>query len=173
MDFNLLPREITPSKSQKKVTSAANKIAMFFLGVFILAVLLGGGLYLLFNSRLEAVKKEAGELTVNIQSLQSTEQSLILLKDRVQKISAILNSRTNENYYTKHNEVLAVAPETVTFEESEIEAGRSILGVKILDSLSLVGLFSGLRASSSFSSLVVSELTYSPITGFLVSLDVF
>jgi hypothetical protein len=173
VDINLLPRETAPSKSQQKALSAANKIAMFFCGAFLLLVLFGGGLYLFFNSRLDTAKKEGEGLTVNIRSLQSTESSLILLKDRVQKISTVLDSRVNEGYFSKQNEVLALAPEEVSFDKSEIDVERSKLGIKLIDSLSLVSLFSGLRASSNFSSIVIDEFSFNSVSGFMISLDVF
>jgi hypothetical protein len=171
--INLLPREVAPTKGQKKVASAANKIAAFFCGVFILMVLLGGGLYLFFNSRLNQVKSEADELAANIQSLQSTESSLILLKDRAQKAAAILTSRENEGYFTKQNQIVNTASTDVVFDGSEVMDGKSSLEVKILNSQSLVGLFAALRSSSNFSSLVVDELSFSPTVGYSVTLNVY
>lgn len=173
MDINLLPRETAPSKSQQKAISAVNKIAMFFCGAFLLLVLLGGGLYLFFNSKLDAAKKEEEGLAVNIQSLQSTESGLILLKDRVQKINTVLASRANEGYFNKQNEVLALTPEDVSFDKSEIDTGRSTLGIKFLNSLGLVSLFSGLRTSSNLSSIIIGEFSFNQVSGFSVSLDVF
>lgn len=172
-NINLLPKEKTTSESTGKIAKVLNSIAIATAGLFLAVALAGGITYFLLARGLEAAVQENRDLTANVQSLQGTEQSLILLKDRVQKAQTTLAARSTENDFTKQAGVLAVAPEHVFFKGSDLGAGRSLLELTVGSSRSLVNFMASVVAQGGLSSLVIDELSFSQQLGYSLKLETY
>jgi len=169
-EINLLPKEISRGKDVEKTLKLLQKIAVSVTVVFILILVAGGAFYFLMANRLSNAENEQKTLISNIQSLQSTEASLILLRDRIQKIQGTLSARTNELAFSKQETILGLAPEGVTFKESDIQDSGSTVEVISPSSLSFQNLITRLVAQGNFVSLTLKELSFSPFTGYSILL---
>lgn len=170
--INLLPKEKSVGKEAQKAVGILNKIAIGLTGALLLIVVVGGGIYFLMAQRLEALRDEEQTLTNNIQSLQSTEASLILLKDRLQKSQEIISQRTTELALSKQQSILAYDPETVLLDKSEVDRSRSELEIEVASSRNLSGLISHLLTQTTFASLIMTELSFNPALGYKVQFSV-
>jgi len=173
IEVNLLPREMAPSKGAQKASLFLRKIVLALTGASLVIIIAGGGFYFFLFSSLSRMKLEEESLTGNIQSLQSTEASLVLLKDRLTKIQGVLGARVPESYFEKQSSILANAPEEITFGSSEVDANRSVLDIKTPKSQSLVSLMSILVGRDDLTSLILNEMSFSPFSGYQVKLEVF
>jgi len=173
VSINLLPKEMTASKDVSNFSALLKKITLTLGGIFLLVLASGGGFYFLSVNRLNDLKAEYEEAAAQVTNLQSTEASLVFLKDRLQKAQTILASRTSEETFSKQREVLAFAPEEMTFSENRVDQSGSSVEIATKNSLNLVSLMSALVRSSSFSSLVINELSYNSVIGYSLILEVF
>lgn len=173
VEINLLPHESATSKADLKMLSLAHKIAAFATGLFLILLVVGGGAYFFLANRLKDVKAEGVRLLANVQSLQSSESSLILIRDRVQKAQSAFDSRINEDYFAKQQNMLDLQSAGVDFSKSEISQGKLILEVNIANSSDMVRLFSTLLLDNDLKNLTISKLSFSPLSGYTVSMEVF
>ncbi len=173
VSINLLPKDSAPSKNELRFASAINKIAMFSVAVFLLICVFGGGAYFILARQLQSANDDAQRLSTSVQSLQSSESSLILIRDRVQKAQAALNSRISEGYFDKHQKILSLDIPGISFVSSTVDSGKSVIELEISGSASMASLFSTLLADSQFSSLILEKLSYNSLTGYDVTLQVY
>ena len=173
IEINLLPKEVAKSKGVEKSLILLNKLAIAATAIFLIIVVAGAAFYFLMAGRLSRMNEERSTLIANIQGLQSTESSIILLRDRIQKVQNTLSARSSEDLFEKQQSVLAVAPENVLFEESSIESSLSTLEVSVDNSSGLVTLISNLIAQGNYVSLVLEELSFNPFSGYTAEFSVY
>lgn len=173
IQVNLLPKDMAPSKVSQQASLFLRKIIMAMAGVLAIVLLAGSGFYFFLFNSLSQMRSEEESLTNSIQSLQSTEASLVLLKDRLTKVQGVLAARTAEDYFGKQSSVLTNAPEEVVFSSSEVDLNRSVIEIRTQKSQSLVGLMSTLITRSDLTSLILNEMSFSPFSGYLVKLEIF
>lgn len=171
--INLLPKELTISKSVQHVADKIKKVAYGSIAVFVSILLVGGGLYFYFNRNLQNLKEDQDRLKNNIQSLQKTEQQLIITKDRIAKVQTILGERDTENTFSKHKSIVDGLPSTISLESSSINRSDSSLVFEARDSQQLVTFMTSLLARSETLSVVLRSLNFNPLRGYTVDLEVF
>ncbi|OGM33073.1 hypothetical protein A2803_03065 [Candidatus Woesebacteria bacterium RIFCSPHIGHO2_01_FULL_44_21] len=172
-DINLLPKESGTSKKVDAAQVLLKKISLALGVIFLLVVGVLGGFYFISYNNLNGLKAKHEDISAQVQGLQSTEASLVFLKDRLQKAQTVLASRTNESYLAKQRAILQNAPEAIVFKESTIDVSASNLEVETASSSQLVSLMSTIMASSDFSSLVIGELSFNVALGYSILFQVF
>lgn len=173
IQINLLPKEKEASKSTKKISGVVNKIALGLTVAFLIVAISGGATYYLLANRLKTLKEEQQTYRSNIQNLQSTEASLVLLKDRLQKTQDVLAQRTVENAYEKQQAIITYRPSVLEVEKSEVDVSSSKLKITMPESRDLLALLSYLYSNSDYQSLVIKELTFQGQTGYSLEMDIF
>lgn len=172
-DINLLPKEKEAGKGVSQAQALLKKISITLGVVFLLVIGVLGGFYFFSLNNLNSLKAKYDDVSSKVQSLQSTEASLVFLKDRLQKTQIVLSSRTNEGYLTKQMALLENAPENVVFKESTIDSSASNLEVETASSGTVLTLLTTLLANSDFSSLVIGELSFNISSGYTILFHVF
>lgn len=171
-NINLLPRERVTGKDVSRAQALLKKISISLAIVFFLVIGVLGGFYFFSLNNLNTLRAKYDNLSSQVASLQSTEASLVFLKDRLQKAQTILASRTNEGYLAKQMALLENAPEDVAFKESTVDSSMSSLKVETKSSTALQTLLSNLLASNDFSLLVIKELTFDISSGYSILFNV-
>lgn len=90
--INLLPDEFKPKKSVLAASKTLNRFAIGSLIIFLIIAGLGVASILLLNNRASAAKSEVEEVSAQVAALEQTEQQLILIKDRINKINTVRSS---------------------------------------------------------------------------------
>lgn len=171
-NINLLPREKETGKDVSRAQALLKKVSMSMGVIFFLVIGVLGGFYFYSLNNLNTLRAKYDDVSSQVASLQSTEASLVFLKDRLQKAQSILASRTNEGYLTKQMALLENAPEGIAFKESTVDSSASKLEVETKSSTALQVLLSALLASSDFSSLVIDELSFDISSGYSILFSV-
>jgi hypothetical protein len=171
--INLLPKDTTAGKDVARATGTMRKIVLSLGGIFLLVVLSGGAFYFFLFNNLNNLKARHEEVVREVESMQATEASLVLLKDRLQKSQSVLSARTNEGYFTKQRAFVASAPEGVRVRENQIDTSVSNIEIETPDARNIVSLLSSLLINSTFNSLLINKLSFSLATGYSVIFEVF
>lgn len=171
--INLLPKDVSKGKELVKAISVVNKIAILTVVVFVVVAAIGGGIYYLSTSRLTDLKSQERELANSVLNLQSTEAGLVLLRDRIEKVTQVLGARESERILATQQEILESAPEGVLFGSSEISFGSSTIEVFSEDSIQLAQLIDTLLAGGNYSSLILSGVNYNSFSGYEAEFSVY
>lgn len=171
--INLLPKELTVSKGVQDITAKLTKYSYTAIFLFVLVLASGGAAFFYFRNKLANLEANRSTLETNIQSLQETEQQIILTKDRVAKLKVILDRRTNEETFNKHRSISDNLPESITIENSEIGSSKSEIAFAAKDSRQLVSFMSSLLARADKLNIVMGSLSFDPFQGYNIVLEIF
>src|SRR3989344_2162633 len=168
--INLLPGELETGEGVNKTTKVLSYFAVFFT-LILLLIGIGGGAYIYFlNQEVTKLDQENSSLLQSIRVLESTEQQLVLVKDRLLKIQGLLSNRSEETLFQKQKDLVAVLPEETIFDTSAIERGDSRISLISSSSVSLLGLFNDFTSSSLYTKVIMQSMGYADTSGFEVEL---
>ncbi|GEM_PF-3188098 len=169
--INLLPEQLAVGEELDKITGII-KIAIGILAAvsFFVAVLAVSYTFYL-TKELDRLNQENASYKQSVVSLESTEQGLVLVKDRIQKIQTILDSQQNEALLGKQKTITDFFDETTSVEDSSIVQGSSRLELKTTNSQSLASLITQIiESKNDFSKVNISNISFSPFSGYSMNL---
>lgn len=172
-NINLLPKDRASNKELGRLYLFFKKLSFLFFVLFLIVTGVGGAIYFLFNNDLNNTKTKYEEASSKYKSLQSTEASLIFLKDRLQKSQEIFAGRKLEESFDKQQRIFFYAPEDVGFVKSKSDYSSSELELEFSESRSVKFLLENLAQNSDFNRLVIKELTFLQNKGYNLLLGGF
>jgi hypothetical protein len=167
-NINLLPIEMSTGKEVGKFIRTLKTIN--FIALLLTIVIAGGGVaaHYMLTSQLSSIESDKITLTSTIKNLETTEQSLVLLKDRLQKINQVLSIRTIEDSYITQKQIVDDLPVGASVKESEIASDKSNLSVMASSSRDVVEITKNLT-DSKFKKVFLDSVTFTPLIGYLLS----
>ena len=169
--FNLLPKDSALNKEvirANKFLKTATVVVIVIACIFMMAG--ASGLYY-YTNLLNKEKDQYQNLKVTATSLENTEQSLVLIKDRTQKLTEILNSRQNIDTFLKQKSVIESLPENTDFTGLSVMQDESRLDLISGSSRSLAELFRDLQ-NQGLQTVAIRQVSYDPSRGYSISLYV-
>jgi Tfp pilus assembly protein PilN len=164
-NFNLLPPQLRVSKrlgNILKTVRALNVIgvASFLIFVFVLVVL-----FVIKSARLSSAAKTLSNLEAEVKAQASSEQALILLKDRLAKVTEIKAIPSAADNIAPILPFLTLSP-NVTVTELRIQPTTINLKLNIRTNSDLTLFLNSLKDSQAFKSVSVAEMTFDPSSGY-------
>jgi len=171
--INLLPKEFVPGKAVTKPLKVIRQVSYLFLAGFAIIIALGFGSVYYYNNELKNVITEQDRLKNSIQSLQETEQQLILTKDRIAKIQSVLSTRSVEDKFSKQKIIIDNLPDKITLQSAEIRRDRSILDLQAINSRDLVNFIASVSSRTDFNQITMDGLNFNSFRGYTLSLQIY
>ena len=171
ININLLPQDLVGSASISKAAEMIKRVAVGLASLFVILAGLGLALFLIFSSDLKKQQASVDSLKANIRNLESIEQQLFLVKDRIQKASVIINGRKIEEKTTALGRVITFLPASMSLTEAEVDATKSKLAFQATDSSSLAAFLAQLVASGIYKEMTLKNFSFLPGSGFLVIIE--
>ena len=167
MAINLLSQELKPKPYVVNFAKILKKLAMVSLLVFLVGVILLVGTIFIFSQRTRAAISSQEALKREIKALQETEQRIVLIKDRIDKIESVYKEENATDGVASIREISRVIPEGTLIQEFSLEPDNT--EVKVLaDSLSSLAKFaSGITGLGSFEKIVLKSLEFDPEKGYV------
>jgi Tfp pilus assembly protein PilN len=170
--FNLLPPELVTGKEVARAVNIMKTIAIFAVLLFAVLAAVGVTSVLYYQNQFTALSEQHDSLKTTVQSMEATEQGLVLVKDRTQKIQQILDSRTNEIVLGKHKEIVDTLPEGVTFRETDIDRDKASLDISSTGAGPVSELMTRLTQSEKYKKLVLDAISFNALFGYVLSLEI-
>lgn len=168
--INLLPVDLGAGRDVLKASKAINKFVTGVASLFMVILFLAFG-FLFFISRQTANKTASNEaLKQQVRSLENTEQKLILVKDRAQKIKTILAQKNATENVTKVSKVLASLPIQVALEDAEIDINQAKFTVVSDNSLGMASFLTNIR-SSGYEEITLKNFEFRPSGGYVMTVE--
>lgn len=161
-NINLLPPELTLGSSSLKLSKLIKKVNTVLIIVIILSVTIVAGSFLLFNTQKRVAKNDQKEVEAKIAVLKETEQRLVLIRDRLGKISKVLANESTDLESLKDiqaNDQIILREADVKGKTSQIDIGATSLKV-------YAEFLNKLINSNKYSEIVMSSFSYSPRSGY-------
>lgn len=168
--FNLLPKGLRPKESLIKLSSSLKKTSLIgYIALVILALAFIGG-FLVLSNQFNSVTESQVNLKTRIETLEVTEQRLVLIKDRLAKVDQVLEVDSSSTNIENLEKFMAIFPEGAVLIESSITPARADVSVTIISSKVLAEFLASLLASGIYSKVILGSLSFNPDAGYGVLL---
>jgi len=164
--INLLPADLIPKTFTIRAAKVVNRIVLVWAVLFILACAVLIALFVVNSLNLNNLVKSRNQLLTSIQNNQQTEQSLFLIRDRLNKIKTIEAQKSCGPLVKDLPQILASVPISVTLTSASLVPAESEIIFGSADVSGVAGLFTALTASQSFSVLNLNSFTFTNTKGY-------
>ncbi len=171
-DINLLPKDDFENLESGKLVRRLRKVSFVLVGLLIIVGVAGTGFLYYLSRSLEAEEVRNASLKMEVVSLESTEQGLVLLKDRLEKISTLFVFRNTNDVAIKQEGLLNSMGDAFSFEELRVTADEPYVSVYSPDSFSTAELLGSLARDSKYQRVKLISLSYGKKKGYKIDLVV-
>ena len=167
---NLLPEALTVKKGTAAVAKILRSISVVSL---VIAIVLGLGLlgfFIVSSFELRSVQTNVESLKNQIKSQETTEQRMVLLKDRLAKIKLVSAIPSSSKALTSISPVLQTLPADASLGELAIDSQRIDSSFSFRNSVSLSSFFGNLKSFGAFPVITLASFGFNPSSGFLAGI---
>lgn len=171
VNLNLLPQELAVGGDLSRVLKGVRALSVIALAAFILFVVGAGAFFLISSAQLNSLNAANDQLSVQIKNEESTEQKLVLLKDRAAKVKQAYAVASVTKSVDVVIPLFSTLPPGATLNEINIDPNKITASILFKSTADVTNFFEQLRASSSFSLATLTSFGFNPATGYLVSIS--
>ena len=168
--INLLPSDLGPKASILKLANLGKKVAVIISVSFLVFGILLVGYIVFLNVELRNSNNRQANLKNSITSLQATEQSLFLLKERIGKIRILMTKEPEDTVFGSTNSALFNVP-GVTFTHILVSADKTTVAGNSQSTSGLSSFFAGVLASETYKTIKLTTFSFNPKLGYVFGLE--
>lgn len=170
--FNLLPPELSVSKNLNNALKTLRALDVIAVAVFLVFCIGLGVFFVISFLSLNNINSSITQLKSKVSAQESSEQQIVLLKDRLKKITA-LQSQPNalSNLTVIESFLLNLSPAT-SISQMQVDSTKIDLSLDFSVNSDLSAFLSALKNSSAFKSVTMSSFSFNPTTGYLVDVNI-
>ena len=169
--INLLPQELKPKGYVVKLTLRLKKIATSMAIIFfVLVVFLGGAILILTLSMRSSIQRQES-LKAEIKLLEDTEQRLVLIRDRLNKVDLILSEKDANEAVSILKDVNGILPQESSISEARLMPDGLDLTLTTTTSSSLTQIFANLVSFPDIKKIELVRMEYSQVGGYRLRLS--
>ncbi len=169
--INLLPVELGRGKEAIKAASLLNRISMIIGGIFLVLGIIGIIYLVALQSQITNLIKDNSQKQTQIRSLEQTEQKLVLIKDRADKIKDVLAAKSAYDTASSVSNILSGLLTDVSLEEANIAPIQVRFSVTSQSSLGMVAFLNRVGAATNFKQVVLKNFGFRPISGYSITIE--
>ena len=173
MAINLIPEEVAPKGAAARLSIFLRTVSAIGLTLFILVVFGLTSYYLVNYFQLRASESRQENLKNVISSLQDTESSLILLRDRLSKVKEVYAHDSADKNINAVSQVFAQVPSGISISDFETTLKKIDMSVIAQSSLSLSQFINVLITSDIFEAVNMKSFSFNPLGGYAATLEMF
>lgn len=170
--INLIPIELAVSPKTVKLTKTLSQITTIGVISLFLSIALVVAAFIFYRLEANNLSQNIESLKTRITALESSEQKLVITKDRLNKI-AIINDMPSikgdiVDFQDVQNIITGVADSSLI--EATIQSNKTEFSINSKDSSSLSNLMAPLSGLTKYKSLILTSLGFSSTAGFISDL---
>lgn len=167
MAINLLTPNLTAKSGIVRFGSLAKTALVIVIVLFITFVVAISALLVINLLQLGTIQRRQETLRSEVLNLEQSEQSLVLIRDRLSKAKNILDQ---ENVYEKVNILRPIlSSSSVTISDLNLDSNQIELTVQAVSSETVGSFTRQLLAIEEFGKISITDFVFSPSSGYLVT----
>lgn len=170
--INLLPPESTVSGPLAKILKITRTLNVIFLGAFIIFALGLAGLFIFSTLQLQSLTSTQNQIKSQISAQETSEQKLVLLKDRLGKIQIVKGVTSSLKSINDVDPFVDLLVGSSTLIELDVDSQKTDLSVLFKTNTDLSSFVKSMTDSKVFKSVILSSFGFNPASGYLVSLHI-
>lgn len=169
--LNLLPPEYGTTKGLASVLKITRSLGVISVALFLIFTVGVSAFFIISSIALGNLRSEIDNLKTQIQAENSTEQQMVLLKDRLGKIKSVLGAVTANSVLTSVNPYITGLSSETTLTETSIDSAKAEISLTFRSKADVSAFFEKLADTKDFGTITLSSFTYSPENGYLVGIS--
>lgn len=165
--LNLLPKELLVDPKLAKVYKIGKAMGLILTAFFIVFSLGAILFFVISNISLSNNKKQVESLKASVVALETSEQKMVLLKDRLNKISGIYKKPSSISNLNLVTPFIINKEENTSILNLDIDSSKIILDVSFKSTASMTTFFETLKNSKDFKNVTLTSFGYNPSIGYL------
>ena len=171
-NINLLPVDLSAKSQAARLGSFLKKATKVLIGLFSVAGLLSGIFIVVLSLQLDSVNKKNETLRQNISALETTEQKTVLVRNRLEKIKILGDKDKAIGSVAILSGIVSSLPSGVSLTDANADlSGGLTYSFNVSDSSVLPQFLGSLMANQSFSKLGIKNFSFSPLSGYKITLE--
>ena len=167
--INLLPTDISPKGPVVKISNLIKNLAVISFVLFLLTALGLLAVFVLNSVQIRSLNESSEELKMSIKSLETTEQGLVLVRDRLSKAKLVLADESGGEEAAGLGTITAALPGSVALTEAVISKNVLETTFVATDSQGLTVLMARIISQEAFSKVELVSFSFNPNTGYIPS----
>lgn len=168
MAVNLLPKELRPKKYIVKISKVLTNVALIALLVFVISAAVITGVFIVISNRLSNSQEKHEELTIQIKALQETEQKIVLIKDRLEKVNKMKSKASASEKVDILDDIIKISEGSVIVDATTLSDKKANILVIVDGSLSLTKFLSGILISGGFNKIEMLSFAFEKDKGYKI-----
>lgn len=171
-NINLLPEDLVVSKSQTRLVGLLKKTIISVFGVFLILIILFSAIFIKLNFDLKNSQARQENLKVSIKSLEQTEQSLFLLRERLAKIKSIQSFPSAPTDLVRELELLFQKNPGANLSEVKVSSDKVSFLARATSNDQVGNLLANLLTDINLKKIELNSFSFSPDSGYLLDLEI-
>lgn len=168
-NLNLLPQDLQVSKGLSSLLKTARSLGVILIVTFIIFCL-GMGAYFIYSKiTLDNIQTNVDQLKTQVKAQEGSEQQLVLLRDRLQKIASVKGIPSAGANISGINSLLANMSTNLKMSEANIDPLKMSLSLRLYSNEDLSTFLQNLKSTALFNQIELATFSYGA-TGY--NLDV-
>jgi hypothetical protein len=169
--LNLLPQALLVSKGLGSVLKTIRALNVILVVAFLVFVVGIGGLFLVSKSKLNSIEKNVDRLKTQIIAQESSEQQLILMKDRLSKISGVRSSRSILDNINNIYSLVSNLSVNSEISELDMDLIKINLSMTMRSNDDLTMFFKNIGNTNIFKTIVLTSFGYNATSGYALGVN--
>jgi len=169
-NLNLLPQNLQVSKGLSSTLKTAKSLGVIFIVAFIIFCLGMAGYFVYSKITLDSIQANVNKLTAQVKAQESSEQQLILLKDRLGKIALVKNEANASKNIAGMNTFLNNTSPSLKVSEVNITPIKMTMSLNIYSNDDLTKLLQNIKSTTLFNQAELSSFNYGA-AGYTIDLN--
>ncbi len=171
VSLNLLPQDLAIGTGLTKVIKVIKAVNVVAIAIFIIFLIGAGMFYAISSFQLSSLTTANNNLVSQIKSEQTTEQKLVLLKDRIAKIKLAYTSDSLTKPIALVSPLLSQLPAAASVTELNLDTNKITASILFKSATDISNFFQVIYSSKTFSGVTLTSFGFNPTTGYLVSMS--
>ena len=168
--INLLPQELSPKSPNARLAQSLRSV--FIVGLVIFFIVAAGVVFLVITRSiaLNNLNTRIAVLKTNISAIEQTEERLVLVKDRLTKIQAILSSGSVYDDIVNIDNMSGLGTNT-NLTDIKLVPKVANVSFSLNSPVELTRLMGIVVINQAYKTIALTQFSYNPLSGFLVGLS--
>ncbi len=170
-EINLLPPDLLPGHQVFNLISRIKKFTIILSFISIIICVAGVALILFLTNQIASSVTRQNGLKTNIKSLETTEQQLFLVKDRIQNIKTIYESKDLYQEFGVINTSLSNLSPDLSIQLINVDSTKVTFSVLSTTSTGMAAFLNKIALDGTFTNIDLKDFTFIPTTGYTITLE--
>lgn len=171
VNLNLLPPELAVSKNLGNALKTLRALGVIAIAVFLISAIGLGVFFVVSTISLNTLNTSVNQLESQVSAQEASEQQLIILKDRIAKITKAKDSPSAVKTITNVDALLSGLSADSSITQFNADPLRAEMTINFKSNSDLTAFVRSVSATKLFGSIDLSSFGFSPVAGYLVGIN--